>query len=202
MKPASQEGGGVSAEELNRLGRHLRDVTDRIEIGTNPGPANASRDMNYDEKRKLSIFMGELDGDKLEKVIEIISQDQEDGLPGESVTIPDLVHIAVTVSLCPGCWSLQELPTSGMNPVLLSLAYLEDLYTLTLGIRNADSGHVASGCSRAFVSAAMQGSLVSVLRSLDLIPAQFQHESLCNSSTCVDFDMICVAPVKRPLSGW
>ena len=73
----------MSAEELNRLGRHLRDVTDRIEIQTNPGPANASRDMNYDEKRKLSIFMGELDGDKLEKVIEIISQDQEDGLPGE-----------------------------------------------------------------------------------------------------------------------
>ena len=87
---ASQEGGGVSAEELNRLGRHLRDVTDRIEIGTNPGPPNASRDMNYDEKRKLSIFMGELDGDKLEKVIEIISQDQEDGLPGESVCVCNL----------------------------------------------------------------------------------------------------------------
>ena len=38
--------------------------------------------MIFDEKRKLAIFMGDLDAVQLGKVIEIIEQDQPD-LPGK-----------------------------------------------------------------------------------------------------------------------
>ena len=72
---------GVSAEEFHSLGRQLHDVTERIEIRTNPGPPGPERDMNFDEKRKLSVYIGSLDGDKLERVFEIITQEEPD-LPG------------------------------------------------------------------------------------------------------------------------
>ena len=78
---------GVSAEEFHSLGRQLHDVTERMEVRQNPGPPSADRDMTFDEKRKLSVFMGALDGDKLGKVIEIIEQEQPE-LPGEPIPWP------------------------------------------------------------------------------------------------------------------
>ena len=71
----------MNAEEFHSLGRQLHDVTERIEIRTNPGPPTADRDMTFDEKRKLSVYIGSLDGDKLERVFEIINQEEPD-LPG------------------------------------------------------------------------------------------------------------------------
>ena len=73
---------GVSAEEFHSLGRQLHDVTERMDVRINPGPPGPDREMTFDEKRKLSVFMGALDGDKLGKVIEIIEQEQPD-LPGK-----------------------------------------------------------------------------------------------------------------------
>ena len=40
--------------------------------------------MTFEEKRKLSVFVGALDGDKLDRVIEIISQEQPE-LPGKAL---------------------------------------------------------------------------------------------------------------------
>ena len=71
----------MNAEEFHSLGRQLHDVTEHIEIRTNPGPPGADRDMTFDEKRKLSVYIASLDGDKLEKVLEIIMQEEPD-LPG------------------------------------------------------------------------------------------------------------------------
>ena len=56
-------------------------MTERIEIRTNPGPPSADRDMTFDEKRKLSVFISSIDGDKLGQVLEIITQEEPD-LPG------------------------------------------------------------------------------------------------------------------------
>ena len=39
--------------------------------------------MTFEEKRKLSVFVGALDGDKLDRVIEIITQEQPE-LPGKA----------------------------------------------------------------------------------------------------------------------
>lgn len=61
-------------------------MTERMEVRINPGPPSAERDMTFDEKRKLSVFMGALDGDKLERVIEIITQEQPD-LPGITLSL-------------------------------------------------------------------------------------------------------------------
>ena len=52
-----------------------------IEIRTNPCPAFPDRVITFDEKRKLSVYIGSLDGDKLERVFEIITQEEPD-LPG------------------------------------------------------------------------------------------------------------------------
>ena len=79
---------GVSAEEFHSLGRQLHDVTERMDVRINPGPPGPDREMTFDEKRKLSVFMGALDGDKLGKVIEIIEQEQPD-LPGK---LPKICH--------------------------------------------------------------------------------------------------------------
>lgn len=76
--------GGVNAGDLHRLGRHLRDVTEHIEFQSNPGAPRSDRDMTFEEKRKLSVFISEMDGDKLENVLEIVSQDQQEGLPGKN----------------------------------------------------------------------------------------------------------------------
>lgn len=65
------------------LGRQLHDVTEHIEIQSNPGPPGPDRDMTFDEKRKLSVYIGSLDGDKLERVFEIITQEEPD-LPGKT----------------------------------------------------------------------------------------------------------------------
>ena len=54
-----------------------------MEVRANPGPPGADRDMTFEEKRKLSVFMGALDYDKLDRVVEIVSQDQPD-LPGKA----------------------------------------------------------------------------------------------------------------------
>ena len=75
---------GVNAEEFHSLGRQLHNVTERIEVRTNPGPPSADRDMTFEEKRKLSVFVGALDGDKLDRVIEIITQEQPE-LPGKAL---------------------------------------------------------------------------------------------------------------------
>lgn len=74
----------MNAGDLHRLGRHLRDVTEHIEFQSNPGAPRSDRDMTFEEKRKLSVFISEMDGDKLENVLEIVSQDQQEGLPGEN----------------------------------------------------------------------------------------------------------------------
>ena len=73
----------MNAEEFHSLSRQLHEVTERMEVRANPGPPGADRDMTFEEKRKLSVFMGALDADKLDRVIEIISQDQPD-LPGKA----------------------------------------------------------------------------------------------------------------------
>lgn len=78
----SQEG-TTNPEDFHRLGRHLRDVTEHIEFQSNPGIPRSDRDMSFEEKRKLSVFITEMDGDKLEQVLEIVSQDQQEGLPGK-----------------------------------------------------------------------------------------------------------------------
>ena len=67
-------------------------MTERIEIRTNPGPPGPDRDMTFDEKRKLSVYIGSLDGDKLERVFEIITQEEPD-LPGR-VLILQIHHSA------------------------------------------------------------------------------------------------------------
>lgn len=84
---------GVNAEEFHNLSRQLRDVTERMEVRANPGPPGADRDMTYEEKRKLSVFMGSLDADKLDRVVEIISQDQPE-LPGK------LCHLTLATWNC------------------------------------------------------------------------------------------------------
>ena len=91
---------GVNAEEFHSLGRQLHSVTERIEVRTNPGPPSADRDMTFEEKRKLSVFVGALDGDKLDRVIEIITQEQPE-LPGKGLC--DCVFVL-------SCWS--SLPLS------------------------------------------------------------------------------------------
>ncbi len=65
-------------------------MTERIEIRTNPGPPSADRDMTFDEKRKLSVFISSLDGDKLEQVLEILMQEEPD-LPGMFCS-PSYIH--------------------------------------------------------------------------------------------------------------
>ncbi len=65
-------------------------MTERIEIRTNPGPPSADRDMTFDEKRKLSVFISSIDGDKLGQVLEIITQEEPD-LPG-MLCIPSYMH--------------------------------------------------------------------------------------------------------------
>ena len=90
--PQQEQRNGVSAEEFHSLGRQLHDVTERIEIRTNPGPPGPDRDMTFDEKRKLSVYIGSLDGDKLERVFEIITQEEPD-LPGR-VLILQIHHSA------------------------------------------------------------------------------------------------------------
>ena len=74
---------GINAEEFHSLSRQLHDVTERMDVRANPGPPSADRDMTFDEKRKLSVFMGSLDGDRLDRVIEIITQEQPE-LPGKA----------------------------------------------------------------------------------------------------------------------
>lgn len=73
----------MNAEEFHSLSRQLHEVTERMEVRANPGPPGADRDMTFEEKRKLSVFMGALDYDKLDRVVEIVSQDQPD-LPGKA----------------------------------------------------------------------------------------------------------------------
>ena len=48
--------------------------------------------MTFEEKRKLSVFVGALDGDKLDRVIEIITQEQPE-LPGK-----DICNLALALS--------------------------------------------------------------------------------------------------------
>ena len=68
--------------DFHRLGKHLREATEHIEFQSNPGAPNPDRDMSFEEKRKLSLFITEMDGDKLEKVLEIVTQGQQEALPG------------------------------------------------------------------------------------------------------------------------
>ncbi len=55
----------------------VHDVTERTEMRTNPGPPSIDRDMTFDEKRKLSVFIASLDGDQLEQVLEVIMQEPD-----------------------------------------------------------------------------------------------------------------------------
>ncbi len=55
----------------------VHDVTERTEMRTNTGPASTDRDMTFDEKTKLSVFIASLDGDQLEQVLTIIMQEPD-----------------------------------------------------------------------------------------------------------------------------
>ncbi len=79
---AEQEQSGSTAESKPDSApqdqvRKVHDVTERIETCTNPGPASTDRDMTFDEKRKLSVFIASLDGDQLEQVLEVIMQEPD-----------------------------------------------------------------------------------------------------------------------------
>ena len=72
----------------------------------NPGPPNADRDMTFEEKRKLSVFVGALDGDKLDRVIEIITQEQPE-LPGKGLLhfeIWQACHVVLTTCCADAGW--------------------------------------------------------------------------------------------------
>jgi len=92
VQSKSLEGGKVVLAELDQSGstaesepdsapqdqvQKVHDVTERTEMRINPGLASTDRDMTFDEKRKLSVFIASLDGDQLEQVLEVIMQEPD-----------------------------------------------------------------------------------------------------------------------------
>lgn len=70
---------------MEDMDRELRELTERIDFNTqrHPGPPGG-RDMTFEEKRRLSIGLGNLPGDKVERVLEIIAVRHAAGLVTDS----------------------------------------------------------------------------------------------------------------------
>ena len=73
--------GPDQAAAMEDMDRELRELTERIDFNTqrHPGPPGG-RDMTFEEKRRLSIGLGNLPGDKVERVLEIIAVRHAAGL--------------------------------------------------------------------------------------------------------------------------
>ena len=76
---AEQEQSASTAESEPESAPHdqmkLRDLTERIEICSNP---SADRDMTLDEKSKLTACIASLNGFELEQVLEIVMREEPD----------------------------------------------------------------------------------------------------------------------------
>ena len=79
--------GPDQAAAMEDMDRELRELTERIDFNTqrHPGPPGG-RDMTFEEKRRLSIGLGNLPGDKVERVLEIIAVRHAAGLVTEHAT--------------------------------------------------------------------------------------------------------------------